>query len=157
MPLVLSEHLWRDVLDAFARQAPGLERVAFIDGFRVGDAAIATTATVPNADCHPHRYSVDADAMHEAGAHLQAFGMVRLAQVHTHGDNDLCHSRWDDARAYSQQDGAVSIVLPEHARTRPRPTDGAVHLRGPAGWRRLTPEEADAQVLLVPSMLDFRR
>ncbi len=157
MLLALPEHLWRDMLDAFAQQDPGLERVAFIDGYRVAEVAVATTVTMPNAVCHPDRYLVDVDAMQAAGAHFRTFGMVRLAQVHTHGDNDLRHSRWDDALAYSQQDGAVSIVLPEHARTRPRPTDGAVHLRVPAGWQRLTPQEASAQVRLVPSMLDFRR
>ena len=157
MLLVLPEFLWRLMLDAFAEQVPTVERVAFVDGYRGGDFGVATTVTFPDAECHPRRYRISASAMAEAGAHFERFGMVRLAQVHTHGDNDLRHSPWDDELAYSQQDGALSIVLPEHAWNRPRPADGIVHVREPDGWRALAHDEATTCVRLVPSTLDFRR
>lgn len=157
MLLVLLEGLWRSMLDAFAGQIPKVERVAFLDGYRADSLAIATTVTLPNADCHPRRYTISADAMAEAGEHFHLYEMVRLAQVHTHGGEHLAHSPWDDSLAYSQQDGAVSIVLPEHALFRPRPTDGKVHVREPGGWRALTHAEARAFIRLVPSVLDYRR
>jgi hypothetical protein len=58
--------------------------------------------------------------------------------------------------AYSQQPGALSLVLPFHARRRPSPFEGLLHLREPAGWRALDDEEARALLRVVPGQLDFR-
>jgi hypothetical protein len=155
--IVVPGLFWQVLLDAFRRPRRRVERIAFLDGLGDGHDAIVTTVTVPNARLEPRYYDVSPEAMSEAARHLRTHGLVRLAQVHTHGARWLDHSPRDDAMAYSQKIGAISIVLPEHARRRPWLDDSAVHVREPEGWRRLDPEEARVQIRLVPSLLDYRR
>ena len=141
--LICSDASWRQLLRVLASSSPGVERVAYLDGVRTpaGDGVV-TTVTVPHAEQSAGHFTVAAHEMSRAGAHLRTNGLVRLAQVHTHPGSDVRHSKTDDARAYSQRNGAVSIVLAWHASGDPWPTDGAVHVREDDGWRRLEPSEA---------------
>lgn len=157
MHLVLPEAAWQHLLDEFARQRPGVERIAFLDGYRRDEVGVVTTVVVPDATCEPGYYTVTADQMREAGAHFRKYGMQRLAQVHTHGDCRLSHSDRDDKMAYSQREGALSLVLPDHAARRPRPSEGLLHLRTLDGWDAVDPAEAEMAITVVPSLLDFRR
>jgi superfamily I DNA/RNA helicase len=59
-------------------------------------------------------------------------------------------------KAYSQLDGAMSLVLPNHARARPLFEQAGVHVRTPERWEQLTPDAAAAAVRVVPSYFDFR-
>jgi hypothetical protein len=150
------------MLDRLAETPAGLERVAYLDGVHVRDRAgalhsVVTTVVIPDAELNPRWFRVPADAMGQAGEHLFTHGLRRLAQVHTHGNHDTGHSPIDDRRAYSQQDGALSIVLPFHAAHRPAPTGGTVHVREPDGWNHLSPADAADHVRLVPALLDHRR
>lgn len=159
--LSIPDALWTALLDAFATATPGHERVAYLDGVRYRGPdglvhGVAMTVTVPDAITTPGNYTVSAKAMAQAGEHLHVLGMVRLAQVHTHGDDWVGHSCRDDRRAYSQLDGALSLVLPRHATHHPAPTEAGVHLREPTGWRQVTDEEADSLLRLVPSIIDHR-
>ena len=70
---------------------------------------------MPDAVTTPYNFQVTPDAMAQAGEHFTPLGLVRLAQVHTHGNACTRHSPTDDQRAYSQRDGALSLVLPHHA------------------------------------------
>ena len=157
MRLVLPEDAWEHLLDEFARQRPGVERIAFLDGYRRDEVGVVTTVVVPDATCKPGYYTVTTEQMREAGAHFRQHGMQRLAQVHTHADSRLGHSGRDDQMAYSQRDGALSLVLPAHATNRPRPAEGLLHYRTADGWHALDPAEAAAVITVVPSLLDFRR
>ena len=157
MQLVLPEGAWECLLDEFGRQRPGVERVAFLDGFRGDDIGIVTTVVIPDAICESGYYTVGANQMSEAGAHFRKYGMQRLAQVHTHGNCDLAHSPRDDRMAYSQREGALSLVLPEHAVRRPKPADGLLHLRMVERWQALGECETEVAIKIVPSLLDFRR
>ncbi|MDQ6797221.1 MAG: hypothetical protein M3011_04195, partial [Actinomycetota bacterium] len=157
MQLVLPEDAWEHVLDEFARQVPGIERIAFLDGYRRGDVAIVTTIVVPDATCEPGYYTVTSDQMRDAGAHFRRYGMQRLAQVHTHGNSRINHSGRDDQMAYSQREGALSLVLPYHATGRPHPSDGLLHLKMADGWHALDPAEAETVITVIASVLDFRR
>jgi hypothetical protein len=155
--LVLPEVVWEHLLDEFARQPPGVERITYLDGIRRDDVGVVTTVVVPDATCEPEYYTVSADQIREAGAHFRQYGMQRLMQVHTHGDDRLGHSPRDDQMTYSQRDGALSLVLPAHAVGRPRPTDGLLHRRMADGWHALDPAEAADVITVAPSVLDFRR
>jgi len=95
--------------------------------------------------------------MSEAGQHFSRFGMERLAQVHTHPGRDMRHSPFDDENAYSQMNGAVSIVLPHHARFRPDLGECGIHVRDDSGWRRLNVGEIEPIIRILPGCLDFRR
>lgn len=155
--IVVPGLLWERMLAELPRGRPAVERVAYLDGVPMETGGVVTTLTVPNATLEPRRYSVSAEAMSEAGQHLRAQGLRRLAQVHTHGGRWLGHSREDDRRAYSQQDGAASIVLPHHGKHLLTVADAGVHLREPDGWRRLKPHEVPDYLRVVPGFLDFRR
>ncbi|MGW1271849.1 hypothetical protein [Streptomyces sp. NPDC002491] len=159
--LSIPEGVWGELLDAFALAPSGHERVAYLDGLRFHDAGgephgVATTVTMPDATTSAGRYTVTAAAMDRAGAHFQRLGMVRLAQVHTHGNHQVGHSLTDDQRAYSQMDGALSLVLPHHAAGRPSPLHVGVHLRGPEGWVRVHGDDIHRVLRLVPSLIDHR-
>jgi hypothetical protein len=94
--------------------------VCYFDGIRLGDDGVVLTLTIPNAKLFPDHFEVSPDAMSQAGKHLRRFQMKRLLQVHTHPSDWVGHSAWDDAKAYSQMAGALSVVLPSHARARPK-------------------------------------
>jgi hypothetical protein len=160
----IPEALWQSVLDLFAQHDPGVERVAYLDGFRVEETGypgvsledqvyVAVTVVVPDAVLRPQNYFVPTDAVSAAGRHLRAERMTRVAQVHSHGDDWVEHSPTDDDRAYSQRPGAVSIVVPFHGTTRPGVAACGVHLRTGVGWRRIRPESV---IKIIPSVVDHR-
>jgi hypothetical protein len=146
------------MLDRLAETPAGLERVAYLDGVHTRDGSgavygVVTTVVLPDAELNRCWFRVSADAMGLAGDRPFTHKLRRLAQVHTHGNDDTGHSPIDARRAYSQQDGAISI-LPFHATDRPAPTDGAVHVRDRHGWTRLGAADAAVHVRLVPALLD---
>lgn len=151
------EACWVVLLDELRHPWRRVERVAFLDGVMGERDSVVTSITVPNAHLAARYYDVSPEAMSEAAAPLREHGLARLAQVHTHGGNWIDHSPRDDAMAYSQKVGAISIVLPHHARRRPRLDQSAVHVREHDGWRRLDAYEAREQIRLVPSLADLRR
>lgn len=162
--LRIPEGVWQAVLYLFAEHRPGVERVAYLDGFRVDETGypdaspddqvyVAVTVVVPDADLRPQNYVVPAAAVRAAGRHLRTKRMTRVAQVHSHGSHWVDHSDTDDERAYSQRVGAVSVVMPFHGTTRPSVTDCGVHIRTEAGWQRVRPETV---IKIIPSVLDYR-
>jgi hypothetical protein len=148
---------WTQLLKEFRRQRRRVEQVAYLDGVRLTGGGVVTTFTLPNAALSPGRFAVSADAMSEAGGHLREFRLVRLAQVHTHPKDWVGHSLWDDAQAYSQQVGALSIVLPQYGRRASTLQDAGIHVREESGWRQIRLEEVPSIIQLLPSALDFRR
>jgi len=155
--IVLSQLIWDTLLEEFRWPRSAVERVAYIDGISAGELQVATTLTFPNAEMHPSYFTVSAEAMSEAGKHFRLFGMERIAQVHTHPGPRVKHSPFDDESAYSQTDGAVSIVIAQHARQRPSLTNCGVHVRDANCWRCLTAAQIEQAIRLVPGCLDFRR
>lgn len=156
--------LWESVLELFAQHPPGVERVAYIDGFRIDEGGypgvsaddqfyVATTVVVPDAILRPQNYIVPTEAVSQAGRHLRTERTTRVAQVHSHGDDWVEHSHTDDDRAYSQRSGALSIVVPFHGTTCPDLGDCGVHLRTESGWQRVSPGSV---IKIVPSVLDHR-
>lgn len=160
--LSIPEQLWQHLLDQLAQHPREVERVAYLDGIRWSDSAgrqhgVVTTVTIPNATLTEGNYRVSAKNIAQAGRHLPDHGLVRLAQIHTHGNGWIDHSRVDDERAYTRRPGGISIVLPDHARNRPGPLEGGVHIRESNRWRRLSPEQAAEVIRIVPSDVDFRQ
>jgi len=155
--IILSQTIWESLLHNFQLPRAPLERVAYLDGVAFEDIQIATTITLPNAQMFPRYFRVSGDAMSEAGQHFRRYGLSRLAQVHTHPNGYTEHSPFDDENAYSQLDGAISIVMPHHARHRPGLADCTVHLRTPIGWEQLSAADSKHTIRIVPGCLDFRR
>lgn len=162
--LRIPEAVWRATLDLLATHPPGVERVAYLDGFRIDEAGypdvaldaqvfLATTVVVPDAVLRPRNYVVSAEAVSAAGRHLRVERMTRVSQIHTHGNGWVEHSPTDDDRAYSQRPGAVSIVVPFHGATRPELEDCGVHVRTETAWQGVRP---DSVIKIIPSVLDHR-
>lgn len=158
----IPEAVWDLMLDRFADERRGVERVAYLDGVRWVDRGgvtrgVVTTVVLPDATLTPGYYRVSAEANAEAGLHTIDVGLVRLAQVHTHGNDWTSHSDVDDRMAYTRREGGLSIVLPRHASRRPRPEEGGVHLRRGAEWQRIAAPQIADVVRILPSELDLRR
>lgn len=160
----IPEALWQAVLDVFESHEPGVERVAYLDGFPIDEAGypgaspsdqiyVAVTVVVPNAVLSPRNYVVPAGAVSEAGSHMRTGRMTRVAQVHSHGNDWVEHSGTDDDRAYTQRPGGLSIVVPFHGVSRPNVAECGVHIRTDAGWQRVRP---DSVIKIIPSVLDHR-
>lgn len=160
------------MLEELSRHAPGVERVAYLDGIRVPvsapvdpdsgiDAllcteAVATTVTLPTADLHAGFFTVSAAAMSDAGQHLREWGLARLVQVHTHGSEWVDHSPTDDRDTYSQRVGSMSVVLAEHAGRQRALERAAVHVRDRTGWVRLRDADIASVLRILPSAVDLR-
>jgi hypothetical protein len=155
--IVITESLWEQMLDLIRKPKGKVERVAFLDGVVATEVAAVTTVVVPNAVLKRGFYDVSAEAMSEAGKHLRRFRLQRIAQVHTHEFSWVGHSERDDALAYSHEDGAVSIVLPYHAKQHPPLRDAGVHLYENDCWQELDADQINALIQIVPTTLNFRR
>jgi len=154
--LLIPESIWSSMLDAFSSTPGDVERVAYLDGIRQADLAVVTTLTLPNATLRPFNYVVGVDAAKEAGRHLRVHGLVRLAQVHTHPNRQVGHSQYDDEHAYAQTPGAISIVLPDHARHRPVLYGNGVHIKERSVWVQVEEGDVDQVVRPLPSLIDLR-
>jgi len=157
MTLILSAALWQQALGELRVPPHNRERVAYLDGPKIpGALAVATTLTIPNADAHEGYFDVPPEEMSLAGRHLKAFDMRRLAQIHTHPFGWVGHSEYDDERAFSQREGAISIVVPHFAACAPGVFECGLHLRGPNGWYEPSGEERLALIRIVPALIDMR-
>jgi len=158
MKLIISAGTWQTAMTALRQPPHDRERVAYLDGpGSRHEIAIVTTVTLPSAEERQGNFHVSAPEMSRAGQHLRRLGLNRLAQIHSHPAGWTGHSPYDDEMAFSQRDGAVSIVVPHFAGSAPGLADCGVHVRGPDGWHELGPLETNDAVQIVPSLVDLRR
>jgi hypothetical protein len=155
--LTIPKLVWEQVFRVLSLESREVEQVCYLDGVRLDNGdGVVTTMTFPHARIGRGRFSVDAAAMSEAGKHLRALRLRRLAQVHTHPTEWIGHSECDDERAYSQQIDSMSLVLPNFGRVGQGLKGVGVHVRCAENWRRLDAGQISGHVRLVPSLLDFR-
>lgn len=158
--IVIPARLWKETVERFVAAAGIAERVAFLDGVaggpRPADGGVVTTVTFPQATETSGNWMVETAHMSEAGRHLRPYGLVRLAQIHSHPGPWVGHSPTDDEMAFSQARGTISLVMPMHGLTYAGLGDCGVHLREPQGWRELAAEEVGEHVHVVPSVIDHR-
>lgn len=158
MTLIIPAATWQTAMAALRQPPHDHERVAYLDGPKPhSDTAIATTLTLPDADEREGNFYVSADEMSRAGRHLRRLGLMRLAQIHSHPAAWTGHSPYDDEMAFSQRDGAISIVVPNFAGCAPGIADCGVHVRYLEGWHECRPSERKRAVEIVPSVVDLRR
>jgi len=156
--LHVSADLWTAATRALVVPPNDRERAVFLDGPRPSrdGPAVATTLVLPDATNGVGHYAISADAMSQAGRHLRRFGLLRLAQMHSHPSSWTGHSAYDDEMAYSRRDGALSIVVPYYGACAPGLAGCGVHVHDRDGWRQLTGAELASRIVIVPSFLDFR-
>lgn len=158
MKLIITTAMWQTAMTALRTAPHDRERIAYLDGPRpTGDLAVATTVTLPGAEEREGSFYVAAAEMRRSGRHLRQMGLLRLAQIHSHPGGWTGHSSYDDEMAFSQRDGAISIVVPDFAGCAPGLADCGIHVRDPRGWRELDHTEKPDLVQIVPSLVDLRR
>lgn len=156
MTVVIPASAWRIAVENLRGPPHDRERVVYFDGpVPDGSISVVTTVTIPEVTNSAGHFQVSAANMSRAGKHLRRFDLLRLAQVHAHPTDWVGHSEYDDIMAFSQRDGAISIVVPDYAGCAPGLADCGVHVRGPGGWRQLSYAERAALILIVPSVIQF--
>ena len=158
MTLFIGADLWHVATATLHDRPHDRERVAFLDGPRPGEngPAVATTLVLPDGAITRGQYTLSPEAMSQAGRHLRALGMMRLAQIHSHPGNWTGHSDHDDEFAFSHRDGGISIVVPHYGACAPGLCDCGVHVCEGGIWREVGAKEIDDFVRIVPSQMDFR-
>ena len=158
MKLMIPADLWRAATGTLHDRPHDRERVLFLDGPRPADGAwaAATTLVLPNAAHTRGHYEISAREMSRAGRHLRQFGLLRLAQMHSHPQDWTGHSEFDDEMSFSHRDGALSIVVPHYGACSPGLADCGVHLCHDGQWQQIAPGDLSEHVGIVPSVLDFR-
>ncbi|MBU8900721.1 Mov34/MPN/PAD-1 family protein [Corallococcus sp. M34] len=117
----------------------------------------ATTLVLPRLYQTSGNYSVVPDTLGDVARALRAQGLTNLAQVHTHPSGWVGHSLYDDAHAYSTQEGALSLVWPHYGRTLDVELSSVgIHELRNGAWVRLNSQEAAQRISLVDSVADFR-
>lgn len=151
--IVVPAWAWKATLDAFAEVRGSLARVAYLDGVAGGrrpvEGGVVTSVTLPRAPTGARGDVTAADAT-LAELHLDAYGLVRLAEVRT------AQPAVENPRTPPAAPGAVAIVLPGHGLTWPGLGDAAVHVHEAPEWRRLDRDEVEDYVCVVPSRIDLR-
>ena len=155
--IILPSSIWDSVLTDLRRGLRRLEHVAFLDGIETDDYKVVTTTTIPKAKLAPRTYTICPAAMAEAGKHLFEYGLVRIAQVHSHPSAFVEHSPYDDEMAYSRHEGAMSIVLPHYAKKNATLESAGVHVYQSRRWIRIDPAQISDWIRIVPSFLKFNR
>lgn len=88
-------------------------------------------------------------ALHDLNVRLYKARLKLVAQMHSHGDFDICHSETDDAGSIVTLLGGMSIVVPGFAQGPFRVARCGVYRLNQTGWMALTPKEARALIHIV--------
>jgi hypothetical protein len=140
----------------------GVEDLAVAAGHPTADGdAVVTSILHPDAErtagWYEQRDGVAWDQLYQFGFE---HGLYYLLQLHTHPlGYSTQHSPRDDAGAFSDRLGFLSIVLPDfslygidlHAER------VSIHERTARGWRLWPQEEARERLVIVPAWLDLQR
>ncbi len=116
VPESVIDESWRALRATAARGCEGVVFWAAPADQYLEAVQTCTTVVVPKQYVSPGRYEVPPDAVRALGRTLRAAGLVNVAQLHTHPDQWVGHSAWDDEHAFSLRDGALSIVWPDYGR-----------------------------------------
>jgi hypothetical protein len=131
------------------------EGVVYWAGLEVGASSVALEAIAPEADTGPgfFRTSVgsNADAIHE----VCRWGLVLVAQVHSHPKGWSEHSQGDDEMALKPYPGMISVVVPDYGRGSKDPRDwGGYRWEGQAFQQ---PDPAGSTpIVVVPTAASLR-
>ena len=135
----------------------GVETACFWFGVGDGGVQAVTTVAAPKLYQTGGNYSVDMPSLRRLAAAMRGQGLTNLAQVHTHPSAWVDHSPYDDERAYSTRDGALSLVWADYGSGLSYDLSGVgVHERRGGVWVRLEEREAGERVRLVDDFADFR-
>jgi hypothetical protein len=134
-----------------------VETACFWFGVDLGGYQVATTVAVAKLFQTRGNFRVEKDSMRRLSASMAQQRLLNLAQVHTHPSEWVNHSPYDDERAYSTREGALSVVWPDYGQSiRHDLRKLGVHEMRAGAWRQLGVAEILERVRLVDSLADFR-
>jgi hypothetical protein len=152
--IFIPKTIWERLLQELRKRRRKVEQIAYLDGIDNGQVSVVTTLTFPYAILGTANFSVPAQAMSQAGQHLGV--LTRVAQVHTHPGEWVGHSGVDCDWAYSQHDGAVSIVLPNYGKSVRDISQVGIHVCRRGTWHEIRPVDRVGFLQILPSLFDFR-
>ena len=154
--LIIPSSVWEGMQSEFQKRRSRVEQVCFLEGYEFRGQKVVTTFTFPRAELRRDFFHIDSEQISRAALHLRAFNLRRLAQVHTHPRDWVGHSEYDNDHAYSQSEGALSIVLPNYGLRTVNLDKAGVLVRTLSEWLEINPEDKANFVVIVPSKVDLR-
>lgn len=136
----------------------GVETACFWFGVNSELSQVVTTVSAPKLFQTSGNYMVEMTSMRRLVEEMRAQRVTNLAQIHTHPiDYEAKHSWFDDNRAYSTKDGALSLVWPDYGMQLGFDLSHVgVHERRKGKWCLLDQPDVQRRIQLVDDFADFR-
>jgi len=131
-----------------------VEAGCFWYGIRHDDSSIAASIGIPRQQNRRANFHVDGDDLATLVTAACAPGLVTVAQLHLHPNDDVNHSPWDDRQIVSRK--ILSIVIPNYGAQTFNVGTLGVHIFEHNHWRRLSPTEAQQAVQVIRTLVDTR-
>jgi proteasome lid subunit RPN8/RPN11 len=125
-------------------------------GRRCDSDALVMTAYVPDSDHGPQHVFVSEGEVGKMSRRARSFGLVMVAQVHSHPGYDTRHSDGDDKLILMPFEGLFSLVVAHYGEGSPLPNEGAgLHQYQDKRWVQIHPASTDAMIV-VPDLLSVQ-
>lgn len=147
---------WRALRLTADRGCEGTVRWATPKAMAISPLQVVTTVIVPGQRVSPRWFEIPHASVRQMGMRLREEALVNVAQLHTHPSDWVGHSAWDNERAYSRREGALSIVWPDYGSALYPLARWGVHECRAAKWVRLGSEEVKERIVIVPGLIDLR-
>lgn len=148
--IVITEKILMD----YAGRNPSNEGLVYWAGEFENSQYILKAVVAPETESNYGRVSTSHKANLDFILTLNKLGLIQIAQVHTHPDEWVDHTKGDDEYAAFKIEGLVSIVVPEYCKQGLMPlTYCGVHRFHDKGFLRLSNNYV-ARHFLIDSSLD---
>lgn len=146
--------------ESVLRQRPtsNHEDVVYWAGRECGNDWFMTTCISPEAARTRDSFSTSTTANARVIAYLAAYELALLAQIHTHPDHRVGHSKGDDVGAFMPFEGYLSIVVPHYGHRGILPLEQCgVHQFANGHFYRLLEADITRLLRLMPIGVEFRK
>jgi hypothetical protein len=162
IPIVVTPALWASTLEVFAPFAS--RRVEggcfwYADADPSGDHRPVAAIGVPKQDNFPRNFRISADSLADLNEAAPE-GAAVVAQLHSHPEQWVGQSNWDDELIVSRR--ILSVVLPHYAGGEPLIKDCGLHVFEGGEWRRVPLSRLGSRLIVdaakdpQPSVIDLR-
>lgn len=156
IPASVLTETWLALRDGASAGVESTIRWAGPSAFARAEVQVITTVVNPKQRVSAGNFEIPHEGTRSMGEALARHQLVNVAQLHTHPGDWVGHSSWDDARAFSSRDHALSIVWPHYGSTLPPLDKWGVHECLGGRWHKLSPSAAHERIRIVPASLQLR-
>lgn len=130
------------------------EGIVLWAGRKVEDGLLVASAIVPRADHGCGRVHIDRSAVGASVRVVRSFGLIIVAQVHSHPGDDTRHSDGDDHMILLPHEGMFSVVVGRYGESGISPEEGAgFHQFQDTRWVAVS--DAARSILIVPTSIEL--